>query len=208
MKTAVDKVRTGKDRDVNARFEAMVGHYLFDAEFCNPASGWEKGQIEKNVRDSRHRIWQKVPPMKSLDELNAWLTNECFSLWRQVKHPEADITVWDAWEIEQPHLMRNGRPFDGFVEHTKRVSPTCLVTFERNRYSVPASFANRPVSVRVYCDRLVFVAEGKTIAEHHAKLLGTMANPAGLSSTGATIWRYFNASLAHYETEPHSASSR
>jgi hypothetical protein len=166
MKTAVDKVRTGKDRDVNARFEAMVGHYLFDAEFCNPASGWEKGQIEKNVRDSRHRIWQKVPPMKSLDELNAWLTNECFSLWKQVKHPEADITVWDAWEIEQPHLMRNGRPFDGFVEHTKRVSPTCLVTFERNRYSVPASFANRPVSVRVYCDRLVFVAEGKTIAEH------------------------------------------
>ena len=40
------------------------------------------------------------------------------------------------------------RPFDGFVEYTKRVSPTCLVHFDRNRYSVPASFANRPVSVR------------------------------------------------------------
>ncbi|MCC9059317.1 IS21 family transposase, partial [Neisseria gonorrhoeae] len=53
MKTAVDKVRSGKDRDVNARFNAMVNHYLFEAEFCNPASGWEKGQIEKNVRDAR-----------------------------------------------------------------------------------------------------------------------------------------------------------
>jgi hypothetical protein len=42
------------------------------------------------------------------------------------------------------------RPFDGFVEYTKRVSPTCLVHLERNRYSVPASFANRPVSLRVY----------------------------------------------------------
>ena len=50
-------------------------------------------------------------------------------------------------------------PFDGFVEHTKRVSPTCLVVFERNRYSVPASFANRVVSLRVYADRLVMVAE-------------------------------------------------
>ena len=191
MKTAVDKVRTGKDRDVNARFEAMVGHYLFDAEFCNPASGWEKGQIEKNVRDSRHRIWQKIPPMKSLNELNAWLTNECFSLWKQVKHPEADITVWDAWEIERPHLMRNGRPFDGFVEHTKRVSPTCLVTFERNRYSVPASFANRPVSVRVYCDRLVFVAEGKTIAEHPREITRDHGQP------GRTIfnWRHYLAVL-------------
>ena len=58
------------------------------------------------------------------------------------------------------------RPFDGFVEHAKRVSPTCLVHVERNRYSVPASYANRPVSVRVYSDRLVVAAEGQIIAEH------------------------------------------
>ncbi len=37
---------------------AMASHYLFEAEFCNPASGWEKGQIEKNVQDARHRLWQ------------------------------------------------------------------------------------------------------------------------------------------------------
>jgi transposase len=51
MKTAVDKVKKGKARDVNQRFQAMVSHYLFEAEFCNPAAGWEKGQIEKNVQD-------------------------------------------------------------------------------------------------------------------------------------------------------------
>ena len=50
MRTAVDKVGRGKNRQVNARFAAMVSHFLFEAEFCNPASGWEKGQIEKNVR--------------------------------------------------------------------------------------------------------------------------------------------------------------
>ena len=55
--------------------------------------------------------------------------------------------------------------FDGFVEHTKRVSPTCLISFERNRYSVPASFANRPVSLRVYPERLVVVAEGQVLCE-------------------------------------------
>jgi uncharacterized protein YbdZ (MbtH family) len=46
----------GKVREVNARFSAMVSHYLFDAEFCNVASGWEKVQTEKNVQDSRHYI--------------------------------------------------------------------------------------------------------------------------------------------------------
>jgi hypothetical protein len=40
------------------------------------------------------------------------------------------------------------------------------VTHERVRYSVPASFANRPVSLRVYADRLVVAAEGRVVCEH------------------------------------------
>ena len=40
MKTAVDKVKKGKGRIVNARFAVMCAHYLFDADFCNVASGW------------------------------------------------------------------------------------------------------------------------------------------------------------------------
>src|SRR3546814_3635832 len=62
--------------------------------------------------------------------------------------------------------MDAGRPFDGFVEYRKRVSPTCLIHFERNRYSVPASFANRTVSLRVYPDRFQVVAEGQPICAH------------------------------------------
>ena len=56
--------------------------------------------------------------------------------------------------------------FDGFVEERKRVSPTCLITFDRNHYSVPASFANRPVSLRIYPERLVVVAEGHVVCAH------------------------------------------
>ena len=41
-----------------------------------------------------------------------------------------------------------------------------LICFERNRYSVPASFANRPISLRVYPDRLVVAAEGNILCEH------------------------------------------
>jgi hypothetical protein len=60
--------------------------------------------------------------------------------------------------------------FDGFVEQSKRVSPTCLISFERNRYSVPASFANRPVSLRIYPDRLVIAAEGQILCEHERRI--------------------------------------
>ena len=56
--------------------------------------------------------------------------------------------------------------FDGYVESTKRVSSTCLITFERNRYSVPSTYANRPVSLHVYPEKLIAVTDGKVIAEH------------------------------------------
>jgi hypothetical protein len=42
MKTAVDRIGRGKIRQVNARFAAMASHYLFETDFCNPASGWER----------------------------------------------------------------------------------------------------------------------------------------------------------------------
>jgi len=167
MKTAVDRVRPGKQRDVNARFSAMVSYFLFEAEFCNPASGWEKGQIEKNVQDSRHRLWHQAPGFDSLDAVNEWLQSRCVELWHEIRHPELpQLTVAEVWAQEQCQLMPSPRPFDGFIEHSKPVSPTCLIHFERCRYSVPASYANRRISLRVYANRLVFAAEGQVIAEH------------------------------------------
>ena len=88
------------------------------------------------------------------------------ALWHAIKHPEQkDRTSAAVWADEQPHLMLLPPPFDGFVEHPKRVSPTCLRAFERDRYSVPSPFANRPVSLRVDAERLMVVAEGEVIAE-------------------------------------------
>ena len=172
MKTAVDRIPgRGKSRQVNARFAAMVGHYLFEAEFCNPASGWEKGQIEKNVQDSRHRVWPDVPACPDVAALTDWLERCCIELWQTLPHLQWPArTIAEVWREEQPHLMPMPTPFDGFVEQTKRVTPTCLVHVERNRYSVPASFANRPVSVRLYAERVVFAAEGQVIAEHQRRI--------------------------------------
>ncbi len=48
-KTAVDMVKRGKARVLNTRFTAMASHDLFDPNFCNVASGWEKGMVEKNL---------------------------------------------------------------------------------------------------------------------------------------------------------------
>ena len=185
MKTAVDKVKKGKGRVVNARFAAMCAHYLFDPDFCNVASGWEKGRVEKNVQDSRRRVWIEAARQRfgSFDELNAWLAVRCRALWQEIRHPEhGQFSVAEMLEHELPQLMPMPEPFDGYVENPARVSSTCLVTVLRNRYSVPCELAGHMVSTRLYPTRVVVVAEDKIVASH-----------ARLSDRGQTAydWQHY-----------------
>lgn len=108
MKTAVDKISKGNGRIVNARFFAMTAHYLFNPDFCNVASGWEKGVVEKNVQNSRRHIGidAKARRLGSFGELNVWLEIRCRALWAEIEHPEySGITVAEVLEQERMYLM-------------------------------------------------------------------------------------------------------
>ncbi len=175
MKSAVDKVQRGKGgkggkgRTVNARFAVMCAHYLFDADFCNVASGWEKGVVEKNVQDSRRRIWLDAQSRKwgSFTELNAWLGVRCRSLWEEVRHPEHKaFSVAEVLEQERGELMPMPTAFDGYVERSAKVSSTCLVAVARNRYSVPCELAGQRVSTRLYPDRVEIASDEMIVARH------------------------------------------
>jgi transposase len=169
MRTAVDKVHKGKGRTVNARFSVMCAHYLYDPDFCNVASGWEKGRVEKNVQDSRRRIWIEAARHRfsSFVELNAWLSERCRALWNEIRHPEhSQFSVAEMLEHERPHLMPMPEPFDGYVEKPARVSSTCLVSVARNRYSVPCELAGQMVSTRLYPGGVVVVADDAVVARH------------------------------------------
>lgn len=143
-KTAVDKVKKGKGRVVNARFAVMCAHYLFDPDFCNVASGWEKGVVEKNVQDIRRRIWIDAAKLQfgSFAELNAWLATRCRALWEEIRYPERQqFSVAEMLAHEQSHLMPMPAVFDGYVEKPARFCSTCLVSVAKNRYSVPCEWA-------------------------------------------------------------------
>ena len=57
LKTVVDAVFVGKERQFNRRFLALASHYLFEPVACTPASGWEKGQIENQVGRVFEEVW-------------------------------------------------------------------------------------------------------------------------------------------------------
>ena len=167
MKTAVDAIFIGKDRAYNRRFQQMCGHYLVDPVACTPASGWEKGQVENQVGVLRRRFFVPRPKFKSYAELNAWLEDRCVAHAKANRHPDIpDKTVWEVFEEERPSLVPYVGPFDGFHAVPASVSKTCLVRFDKNRYSVDARAVGRPVEIRAYADRLECWQDGQIVGRH------------------------------------------
>ena len=72
----------------------MAGHYLFEPQFCNVASGWEKGVVEKNVQDRRRQIWRTADEQRwsDLGRLNTWLAEQCRALWSEQRAPRVAAT--------------------------------------------------------------------------------------------------------------------
>ena len=167
MKTAVETIFIGKDRQYNRRFLQMCSHHLVEPVACTPASGWEKGQVENQVGLVRERFFTPRLRFKTFDELNAWLLDKCIAYAKAHAHPErADRTVWEVFEEERPNLIPYRGRFDGFHALPASVSKTCLVRFDNNKYSVNAGAVGRPVEIHAYADRIVIRQDGRVVAEH------------------------------------------
>src|SRR6201996_967142 len=167
MKTAVEAVFIGKDRQFNRRFLRMCGHYLVEPTACTPASGWEKGQVENQVGLVRERFFTPRLRVTSYEELNAWLLDRCVAYAKAHRHPElADRTIWQAFEAERLQLVPIAGPFDGFHATQAAVSKTCLVRFDNNKYSVASFAVGRPVEIQAFADRIVIRQDGAIVGQH------------------------------------------
>ncbi len=167
MTTAVDAVFVGRERAFNRRFLQMCSHYLVEPTACTPASGWEKGQVENQVNVVRERFFKPRLRFATLAELNAWLLDRCVRYAKGHPHPERrDSPVWEMFEAERPSLVRYAGPFDGFHSKAASVSKTCLVQFDKNKYSVMSQAVGRPVEVHAYADRIVMRQDGGIVASH------------------------------------------
>jgi transposase len=183
MKTAVDAIFVGKDRQYNRRFLQMCSHHLVDPVACTPAAGWEKGQVENQVGVARERFFTPRLRFKSYDDLNAWLVDRCLAGAKAHAHPEqTERTIWEVFEEERPKLVPYRGRFDGFHALPASVSKTCLVRFDNNKYSVSAGAVGRPVDIHAYADRIVIRQDGRVVGEHRRRF--------GRGETAYDPWHY------------------
>jgi len=167
LKTAVNKIFPGKQRSFNDRFARLCSHYLFEPVACTPAAGWEKGQVENQVGTVRRRFFVPRLKVKGFTELNDHLKESCLRWSKSHWHPQfKQLSVWQVFEAEQVHLTRLAHRFDGYADRPCRVSPSSLVSFDRNRYSVDCRYVGQTVQLRVYADHIVIVSQGQVIGDH------------------------------------------
>lgn len=189
LKTCVDQILEGKERRFNPRFLALMSHYVIEPVACTPASGWEKGQVEKQVQDVRRRCFTPRRKVDSLAELNRRLIQELEQAAQTRPHPDdPSQTVWERFLQERVLLRPLAPRFHGYVERELRADSTCLVHVDRNTYSVDSRYAQRHVTARLFADRIQVYAQSELIADH-PRLFGR-------DKTQYDPWHYLDL-LAH-----------
>jgi transposase len=170
MTTAVKKILAGKEREWNPHFERLCAHYRVEPTACNPASGNEKGQVERQVKISRQQFFTPMPEGGSLQELNDRLASQLITYNKNHKHPEfKDKTIDEVFQEERQSLVSAPLLFDGCKETYVKISTTCLARFDRNSYSVSCACAGKIVLCKSYADKVVFIHDGKEVGRHERK---------------------------------------
>jgi transposase len=164
LPTAVLRVLQGRKRKERDAFVSLRMHYLYEAVFCNPASGHEKGSVENLVGTFRRRYLSPMPVFASFGELNEYLLECCAKEGRQTPEGRA---VAERLELERRHLLSlPPHPFECTRSVGVKAMSTAEVLFETNRYSVPVDRAYRQLTLKAGVDTIRVYDGVELVAEH------------------------------------------
>lgn len=164
-------------------YRSFSAHYAFRTEFCNIASGNEKGLVENLVGYARRNFMVPVPRVKDLAELNRHLLQSCIEYRNTHKVESRTQTVKEAYEEEYYYLKHiPAYRFDTSRTCTPVVGDYSTVRFDRNSYSVPVQHLRKNVTVKGYANEIC-IFHGSELIATHARIYGS----------GKTVYR-----LEHY----------
>jgi transposase len=166
LKVAVKRILEGRNREEQVTFIAFRSHYLFESRFCNPGKAHEKGLTEGLVGYAR-RNWLVPPPeYATWDDLNAYLAERCQAEGRR-RLRGMEMTIGEALALEQVQFLPlPTQHFPCHILRPVRANGFGLVTFQTNRYSVPARHAHESLWLRASVERVEITNGRQTLAIH------------------------------------------
>lgn len=164
-------------------YRSFAAHYAFKTDFCNVASGNEKGLVENLVGYARRNFMVPVPRVSSLEELNKKLMDDCLNYRNHHKVESHSLTVREAYEEEWYSLSSiPSYRFDTSRTATPGVGDYSTVRFDRNNYSVPIRYLRKTIIAKGYANKVCFFYDNEIIATYDR-----------IYGSGKTVYR-----LEHY----------
>lgn len=165
-KTAVLTHPVGGPATLHPRYLELAQHYGFTIRPCTPRQPQQKGRVESAVGYVKKNFLAGLEPT-SLDAVN-----HAVRLWLEEVanvrcHAHTREKPNDLFLQEVPKLRRlNPALYEAAVLRQTGANSRCRVPFDGNRYTVPPRYAGRPVTLKVYPDRLIIFHQDQPIAEH------------------------------------------
>ena len=165
LSSAVKKILRGYERELTARFIAFRSHWRYQADFCTPGEGHEKGGVEGKVGYFRRNHWVPIPLARDLAELNAKLLADCHHDESRVLSGRRE-SVGTLLLAEKEHLLPlPTEDFELAEVSFPRVDQAGCAKVRTNFYSVPLK-AGSVVEARVYSSVVEFRQDGVRVAQH------------------------------------------
>lgn len=167
LKSAVLRRITGEAPVFNPRYLDFAGHYGFRIVPCGVRKGNEKGRVENAVGYIKKNFLNgnEISDFKLINPAaRLWLdTVANVRIHGATKKKPVDMFAGEAGILSPlPSL-----PYDSGMVYQVRASKQFRVTLDTNRYSVPAEYAGRRLTMKAYSDRICFYDNNVLIARHN-----------------------------------------
>jgi len=141
MSSAVVHILEHGKRRLTDMFIRFTMHHRFKAEFCNPDSPNEKGNVENKVGYIRRNYLLPPPVIEDLDVFNRELLERCMADLNREHYVKKERIV-DLFKAEQEGLIALPRErFRVFELKKVKTDKYSFIHFENNQYSSSPEYA-------------------------------------------------------------------
>ena len=162
LKPAVKKILKENQRELQTEFLKFKSYYCFEAIFCAPGKGNEKGLIENLIKYVKNNYFLPRLEFFDYENLNAYLIKKCRT---RLEKGQYKRELWTKRLLRENFMQLKDIYQYARIKEAK-VDTYQLIHLERNRYSVPTRYVGKRVQINIYPFKITITYKGELIAEH------------------------------------------
>lgn len=154
-------------------FGRMRAHYGFSVRFCNPESGYEKGNVESKIGYTRRNLFVPVPEFDDIETYNRQLL-DLHAAKADEAHYKKLLPIKELFEADRAALMSLPRlPFDAVrYEYIKADGYGKVRIDARHHYSTCPEYGGQDVLVAIRAHTVDILDTNKLLLVRHTRHYG------------------------------------